>query len=59
MKRVFIGFLFLALSLSLSFVSAYVIEQQMQSVSQTITNIPYYYVDNNTSNADAVDAVHR
>ncbi|MCW4040213.1 MAG: DUF2341 domain-containing protein [Candidatus Bathyarchaeota archaeon] len=57
MKRTFIGFLFIALSLSLSFVSAYVIEQQMQSISQTITNIPYYYADNNTSNVDAVDDV--
>jgi hypothetical protein len=57
MKRVLIGYLFIVLSLSLSFVSAYVIEQQMQSVSQTITNIPYYYVDNNTSNVDAVDDI--
>jgi hypothetical protein len=29
----------------------------MQSVSQTITNIPYYYVDNNTSNVDTVDDI--
>ena len=57
MKRVFISFLFIMLSLSLSFVSAYVIEQQMQSVSQTITNIPYYYVDNNTSNVDVVNDI--
>ena len=57
MKRVLIGFLFIILSLSLSFVSAYVIEQQMQNISQTITNVPYYYVDNNTSNVDVVDDI--
>ena len=57
MRRTVVGLLFIVLSLSLSLVSAYVIKQQMQSVSQTITNIPYYYVDNNTSNVDAVDDV--
>jgi len=57
MRRTVLGLLFIILSLSLSIVTGYVIEQQMQSVSQTITNIPYYYVDNNTSNVDAVDDV--
>lgn len=53
MKRLMLGLLCLLLSLSFTYASAYISEQQVHDVSQTIINVPYYFVDNNLSDLDS------
>jgi hypothetical protein len=48
-----LGLLCLLLSLSFTHASAYISEQQVHDVTQTITNVPYYFVDNNLSDIDS------
>jgi hypothetical protein len=53
MKRSMLGLLCLLLSLSFTYASAYISEQQLHDVTQTITNVSYYFVDNNLSDIDS------
>ena len=46
-------FLVILLATSVFTALAFVYHQQTQSISQTIKNVPYWYVDNNTSDVDS------
>ena len=45
--------LLVILILSIPIVSSFTFDQKINNVTQTITNVPYYYVDNNLSNVDS------
>ncbi|MCK5403146.1 hypothetical protein KAI60_03445, partial [Candidatus Bathyarchaeota archaeon] len=53
-KKSLLGIMFLLFSISIPVVSAFVYQQQAQSISQVIINTPYFYVDNNTSDMDSI-----
>ena len=53
-KKSLLGIMFLLFSISIPIVSAFVYQQQAQSISQVIINTPYFYVDNNTSDMDSI-----
>ncbi len=48
-------FLLVVLVVSIPTVYTFIHQQQAQTIGQTIVNVPYWYVNNNTSDEDATD----